>query len=154
MAAPSAPSAPVTNEPPYSAFSQQYLRAHRPTLTPGNAAKITAVIALVFIPIGSWTLNTMHSLEEVVIRYDNLRDCVDGFFPTDAEAAARYSYAGAGTQCTATAMTKRALKAPVYVHYELSNFFQNHRGILGDYRNESPPPPTNSRCLTSNFRSE
>ena len=132
MTAPSAPSAPVTNEPPYSAFSQQYLRAHRPTLTPGNAAKISAVIALVFIPIGSWTLNTVNSLKEVVIRYDNLQGCADGFFPTDAEAAAKYSYAGAGTTCTATARTTRALKAPVYVHYELSNFFQNHRAYARD----------------------
>merc|ERR1712216_594020 len=42
------------------------------------------------------------------------------------------SFNGAGTTCTVTLTAKSNMNKPVYVYYELSNFFQNHRAFVRD----------------------
>jgi len=140
-----------TNEPPYTKFSQQHLDAHRPTLTPRNAAAIAAAIALTFIPIGSWTYVTVGKLGTMTMRYDDVASCRSGFFATNGEEVGKYTNDGEGTTCEASARASKAMRAPVYVHYELKNFFQNHRAYVrdvdfyrmrGDFRGKYDPCTT------------
>jgi len=122
----------TTRKPKYTRFSQQQLWATRPTLTLKFTAKLTAIVGLVCIALGATTLVGVMGLREIRHRYDDDAECAQGFFPTAAEKEAKVSYEGAGTTCEIEIEAPRSLKGPVYVYYELSNFFQNHRAFVRD----------------------
>ncbi|KAG4951054.1 hypothetical protein JHK85_044921 [Glycine max] len=85
-------------KPKYSRFSQQELHAWQPILTP------------------SWVV-------EVPFRYDD--ECLPPDHKNDAVAYIKDF--GSNKTCTMKLTVKNELKAPVYVYYQLKNFYQNHR---------------------------
>ena len=84
-------------------------------------------IALLFIPLGVVCMMASNEVVEVKYRYDNDPGCSTGFFSTPEEQANQMSTNGAGTSCAVTLKVSETMKAPVYVYYELDNFYQNHR---------------------------
>ena len=84
-------------------------------------------IALLFVALGAICVTASNEVVEVKYRYDNDAACESGFFATDAEKANQMSATGAGVQCSITMKIPDKMKAPVYVYYELDNFYQNHR---------------------------
>lgn len=47
--------------------------------------------------------------------------------------ACKINSAGAGTTCTLSFTATEDMNAPVYVYYQLSNFYQNHRRYVKSY---------------------
>ena len=71
--------------------------------------------------IFSIKLTTQQDVQEISVRYDgegsDLSDC-------------KIMSPGEGRSCTLTLTAKEAMKAPVYVYYQLSNYYQNHRNYV------------------------
>jgi hypothetical protein len=115
--------APTSRRPQDSDFYQQRLKAWQPILTPKWVVCVFLLIGIPFIIIGFVCKAASDSVVEYSAQYDG-----EG---TDA------TYAGCqltssdppGTlkTCTVTLTTTKDMKAPVYVYYELTNFYQNHR---------------------------
>jgi hypothetical protein len=123
---------PKSRKPKYTRFSQQQLRALRPALTLELTAKLCLIVGTIFMALGATTYTGVKSLHTVVKRYDDVVDCTSGFFPTEAERELKMSNDGAGTTCSIEFDAETTLEKPVYVYYELSNFFQNHRAFVRD----------------------
>jgi hypothetical protein len=113
-----------SKKPKYTKFTQQELPACKPLLTPGWVMATFMVVGVIFIPIGVVTLLASNSVVEIVHRYD--LDCV----PTLTTKAERISFIqnpALDKNCTVTLTVPKKMKHPVYVYYELTNFYQNHR---------------------------
>ncbi|KAH1204797.1 ALA-interacting subunit 3 [Glycine max] len=110
-------------KPKYSRFSQQELHAWQPILTPSWAISIFTVIELIFILVG--LASCLHQgVVEVPFRYDD--ECLPPDHKNDAVAYIKDF--GSNKTCTMKlTVVKNELKAPVYVYYQLKNFYQNHR---------------------------
>ncbi|KAK4402519.1 ALA-interacting subunit [Sesamum angolense] len=91
-----------SKKPKYSRFSQQELPSCKPILTPGLVV-------------------------ELVDRYDE--DCIPLKSPNNPEneRAGFIRDAGTNKTCVRTLIIPKKMKPPIYVYYQLDNFYQNHR---------------------------
>lgn len=122
----------TAHKPVFTRFSQQQLSGARPALSPVHTAKIALALAIPFLGIGGAIWNSVKGLDAIVERYDDAVACRSGFFPTASEQTSKISETGAGTTCAVSVTAKETLTAPVYVYYELGNYFQNHRAYVRD----------------------
>lgn len=120
------------HKPVYTRFSQQQLSGARPALSPVHTAKIALALAIPFLGVGGAIWNGVKGLDSIVERYDDAVACRSGFFSSASELASKISETGAGTTCAVSVVAKKTLTAPVYVYYELGNYFQNHRAYVRD----------------------
>ena len=97
-----------------SKFKQQKLPAWRPTPSYKSTMITFTIFGIVFLGLGI-LLSVMSDQirEESVSSYDELTQCKgnDKLFKN----------------CTATFEIKEKIQAPIYVYYQLDNFYQNHR---------------------------
>ncbi|XP_020079951.1 ALA-interacting subunit 3-like [Ananas comosus] len=112
-----------SNKPKYSRFTQQELPACKPILTPAWVITAYMLVAVVFIPIGLASLSASESVVEIVDRYDV--ECIPEHLRVDKVAYIRSSETK--KTCTRSLSVPKHMKAPVYVYYQLDNFYQNHR---------------------------
>lgn len=88
-------------------FKQQRLKAWQPILTPKSVVLTFLAVAIVFIPVGVIILSASDDvIESGPWRYDELTD---------------------SGQVTKTFTWPETTKDTVYVYYQLTNFYQNHR---------------------------
>jgi hypothetical protein len=105
-------------------------------LTPNWVIGTFAVVGLIFIPIGI----VLHSESDNVVEYSVLYDT-----PGELDAQSKESIVQLGNGCmlkeekegntfdikthgcTITFTLGKDMKAPIYVYYQLDNFYQNHR---------------------------
>ncbi|XP_022777099.1 ALA-interacting subunit 1-like isoform X2 [Durio zibethinus] len=87
-----------SKKPKYSRFTQQELPACKPILTPGLVV-------------------------EIVDRYDE--GCVPSNYSNDKLAYIQSSRTN--KSCTRTLSVPKLMKGPVFIYYQLDNFYQNHR---------------------------
>ena len=92
-----------------------------------QVASILFVVGVVFIPLGVVCMMANKRVVEVSRRYDNDPACEAEFFATSEERATMRQTDGRGVQCSVNVMVPQTMKAPVFVYYELDNFYQNHR---------------------------
>lgn len=118
-------SAPKRNskKPKYSRFTQQELPACKPVLTPAWIIMAFALIALVFIPIGLASLSASNQVVEIVDRYDV--DCIPEQLQNDQLAYIQNSETN--KTCIRNLIVPKKMNGPVYIYYQLDNFYQNHR---------------------------
>ncbi|CAK9169801.1 unnamed protein product [Ilex paraguariensis] len=112
-----------SKKPKYSRFTQQDLPACKPILTPGWVITAFLSIGLVFIPIGLASLFASEHVVEIVDRYDE--DCI----PSNS-ASERLTYIQStetNKTCIRNLIVPKKMKQPIYVYYQLDNFYQNHR---------------------------
>ncbi|XP_021888033.1 ALA-interacting subunit 3-like [Carica papaya] len=112
-----------SKKPRYSRFTQQELPACKPILTPGLVISAFMVVGFVFIPIGLISLFASEKVVEIVDRYDEA--CVP---PTHSKDMVEYIQNGdIDKTCTRSLIVPRQMKSPVFIYYQLDNFYQNHR---------------------------
>lgn len=113
----------LSKKPKYSRFTQQELPACKLILTPQWVIVIFISVGLIFIPIGVASLFASERVVEIVERYDD--SCVPAPYNGD-----KVSYIKSGLTnktCSKTLTVSKNMKGPVYIYYQLENYYQNHR---------------------------
>ena len=96
-------------------------------LTPTNVIAIFITISLVFVPIGVVWVIASANVVETSQRYD--KQCMPGMSRTMAEYTLA-SHLYDGVPCTIPLYIPKTMRAPVYLYYEIKNFYQNHRRFV------------------------
>ncbi|XP_065878288.1 putative ALA-interacting subunit 2 [Euphorbia lathyris] len=104
-------------------FKQQSLPACKPVLTPSWVITTFLLIGFLFLPIGLVTLRTSRSVIEIMDRYD--ADCVPEAFKGNKMSYIKDS--SVPKNCTRYLKVHKHMKAPIYIYYQLDNYYQNHR---------------------------
>ncbi|CAN1302364.1 Putative ALA-interacting subunit 2 [Linum perenne] len=107
----------------FQQFTQQTLPACKPVLTPAWVMTSFLLLGLIFVPVGFVTLRISRSVVEIVERYD--ADCVPEAFTGN-----KMSYitdSSIPKNCSRMLKVHKYMKAPIYVYYQLDNYYQNHR---------------------------
>ena len=111
----------LSNRPRDTAFLQQQLRSYPPSNPKLTlyAATLLALLGILFIPTGTTLLSQANAVFESVFVYDDnneasLGDC-------------HISTANQGAACTVVFTLDQDVTGPLYVLYELKNYYQNHR---------------------------
>ncbi|PNY10375.1 ala-interacting subunit 3-like protein [Trifolium pratense] len=110
-----------TKRPKYSKFTQQELPACKPILTPRAVISAFLLVSVVFIPIGVASLLASRKVVEIVFRYES--QCL----PNVTNKLAYIQNPTTDKTCHATLNVTKHMKSPIYVYYQLDNFYQNHR---------------------------
>lgn len=108
-------------------FTQCTLRCQRPIPTAGYTAVGLAVMACLFLPFGGIALAASRSVVEMSVRYDNDASCGGGGYTNVEREAQLMEMQGEGLSCELEMNVPADMEPPVYVYYELRNFYQNHR---------------------------
>lgn len=108
-------------------FKQQLLPAWQPVLTPWTVIIILGVIGVAFIALGSSLLDASNSVVEEQYQYDG-----KGAASDECEIKS----ANEGKSCTISITVSETMKSPIFVYYQLSNFYQNHRQYVKSYSYE------------------
>jgi hypothetical protein len=102
------------------------------------------IVSIVFIPLGVATLFASQDVVEIIYRYetecipaDNRSDKV-GYIQDDAT----------NKTCVKTLTVPKLMKQPIYVYYQLDNFYQNHRRYVKS-RNDEQLKNKNSMNTTT-----
>lgn len=104
-------------------FTQQNLPACKPVLTPAWVITTFLLIGVVFIPIGLVSLHAAQSVVEIMDRYDT--ECVPDAFRSNKVAYIKDK--SIPKSCTRYLKVQKHMKAPIYIYYQLDNYYQNHR---------------------------
>ncbi|KAM7532412.1 hypothetical protein LguiB_035822 [Lonicera macranthoides] len=119
---PSAPRTTNSKRPKYSRFTQQELPACKPILTPRWVISAFMLVSIVFIPIGLVSLFASRDVVEIVDRYETA--CIPAASRSDKVG---YIQTPGDKTCNRTLRVPKQMKQPIYVYYQLDNFYQNHR---------------------------
>eukprot|EP00494_Astrolonche_serrata_P030656 UN30924 len=111
---------------PYNdAYRQQRLKPIcSPILTSTNIIFCLVPTFAFFVIIGSILLVTSSGITEQTIRYDNLSDCAVTYDMDESELP---------KICKFDVTVDEDMELPIYVYYELTEFYQNHRYFLSSY---------------------
>ncbi|TVU08456.1 hypothetical protein EJB05_41861 [Eragrostis curvula] len=112
-----------TRMPKYSKFTQQELPACKPILTPKWVVSVFFIVGVIFVPIGVVSLLAARDVVEIIDRYDEA--CVPSNMTENKLAYIQNSTIS--KNCTRTLRITKEMKQPIFVYYELDNFYQNHR---------------------------
>ena len=100
-----------------SKFKQQMLPAWRPVPSFGSTMIIFGIFGLIFLTIGITLYVMSERIQGIVEQYDKCDNDVHG-------------------KCMLNINIDSDIPAPVYVYYQLDNFYQNHRRYVKSRSNE------------------
>ncbi|KDO22526.1 hypothetical protein SPRG_11708 [Saprolegnia parasitica CBS 223.65] len=141
-----------SRRPEDTPFKQQKLKAWQPILTPNWVIGTFFVVGLIFIPIGIILRVESDRVVEHVIQYDG----EGALTATNGTQGGRYTVLNTngspgcqlakesdGNQfnlsahsCILRFTLDQDMKAPIYVYYQLDNFYQNHRRYVASRSDE------------------
>ncbi|XP_010481493.1 PREDICTED: putative ALA-interacting subunit 2 isoform X2 [Camelina sativa] len=104
-------------------FKQQKLPACKPVLTPTSVITVFLLMGFVFTPIGLITLRASRDAIEIIDRYDV--DCIPEEYKTNKLLYITDS--SIPKNCTRYLKVQKYMKAPIFIYYQLDNYYQNHR---------------------------
>lgn len=134
-----------SRKPANTAFKQQRLKAWQPLLTPKTVLPTLFIAGIIFAPLGGLFLYQSDTVNEIVIDYTNcfknngtaevLDDSLYSYrFTAEGTTTLRVpkyrfspSTTGGVGNCTIQFTVPIELKAPIFLYYKLTNFYQNHR---------------------------
>jgi len=108
---------PISKKPLDSAFRQQRLPAWQPILTPQMVVVLFLTLAIPFLVLGSVVLNESEAVVEYEKQYDG------SGVGSDLQSCKMSEDA----LCNITFTIEEDMDKPVYLYYQLTNFYQNHR---------------------------
>lgn len=97
------------NKPEDADWKQQRLAAWQPLLTPNWVIATLISVGLIFLAIGIALVVASNSVIEFSQRYDDVSECA------------------LGSICNVTIPITSTMTTPIYVYYQLTNYYQNHR---------------------------
>ncbi|KAG0478017.1 hypothetical protein HPP92_012736 [Vanilla planifolia] len=112
-----------SKRPKYSRFTQQELPACKPILTPQWVISVFTLVGVIFVPIGVAALLASHDVVEIVDRYDTV--CIPQNMAHDKIGYIQNKKIS--KTCTRVLTVPKDMDKPIYVYYQLDNFYQNHR---------------------------
>ncbi|XP_057971960.1 putative ALA-interacting subunit 2 isoform X1 [Malania oleifera] len=104
-------------------FTQQSLPACKPVLTPTWVIATFLLMGVFFIPIGLVSLRASQRVVEIVDRYDT--ECIREEYRSNKVAYIKDS--SISKNCSRFLKVYKPMKAPIYIYYQLDNYYQNHR---------------------------
>ncbi|KAL3376089.1 hypothetical protein AABB24_002839 [Solanum stoloniferum] len=132
-----------SRKPDYSRFTQQELPACKPILTPQWVVTVFIFLGIVFIPIGLASLSASEKVVEIVLRYDE--HCAPtNYTQPDLAYHDRIAFIKnnkSNKTCIRTLTVPKKMKHPIYVYYQLNNFYQNHRRYVKSRNDEQLRDP-------------
>ncbi|KAA8523399.1 hypothetical protein F0562_009822 [Nyssa sinensis] len=132
-------SAPRRNSkrPKYSKFTQQELPACKPILTPRWVISAFMLVSMIFIPIGIASLFASRDVVEIIDRYET--ECIPPDLRNDKVG---YIQSPGEKPCNRTLTVPKNMKQPIFVYYQLDNFYQNHRRYVKSRSDEQLKDPS------------
>ncbi|KAI3727870.1 hypothetical protein L6452_16491 [Arctium lappa] len=112
-----------SKKPKYSRFTQQELPAWKPILTPGWVIASFVAVAILFIPAGLLCLSASERVVEIIDRYDD--ECLPDSYSNKGDSFIQSK--DTNKTCVRTMKVPKKMTAPVFIYYQLDNFYQNHR---------------------------
>lgn len=113
-----------------SKFKQQTLPAWRPVPTAMSTMFTFSIFSVIFLAIGVVLYVMSDQIVESVVRYDDIEEC---------RKLLKEENRDAGETCKVDLpfpeMTED-IKGPIYVYYQLDNFYQNHRRYVKSRNND------------------
>jgi hypothetical protein len=97
------------NKPGDADWKQQRLAAWQPLLTPQWVIGTLITVGIIFLAIGIALVLASSSVIEFSQRYDDISTCA------------------VGSICNVTIPITSTMSPPIYVYYQLTNYYQNHR---------------------------
>ncbi|GER48118.1 LEM3 (ligand-effect modulator 3) family protein /CDC50 family protein [Striga asiatica] len=130
-----------SKRPNYSRFTQQELPACKPILTPKWVILTFLLVAFVFIPIGVVSLiasqNSVFKSAPLAKKknrsiFTKVVEIVDGYETVCIPEVSKNNKVGfiqssQDKNCSRTLRVSKYMQKPIYVYYQLDNFYQNHR---------------------------
>ncbi|XP_027340525.1 ALA-interacting subunit 3 [Abrus precatorius] len=132
-----------TKRPKYSKFTQQELPACKPILTPRAVISAFLLVSVVFVPIGVASLIASRKVVEIVYRYES--KCI----PNNVTDKIAYIQSSADKTCNITLKVEKHMKSPIYVYYQLDNFYQNHRRYVKSRSDEQLRDPNDENSTSA-----
>ncbi|XP_043845866.1 cell cycle control protein 50B [Dromiciops gliroides] len=118
-------SSPGANQPDNTAFTQQRLPAWQPLLSAGIVLPLFFCVGLAFIGLGLGLYYSSNGIKE--LEYDYTGDPGTGNCSACAAAGERVAPPPANCSCQWCFSLPELFQGPVFLYYELSNFYQNNR---------------------------
>lgn len=112
-----------SRKPADTAFRQQRLPAWQPILTPNTVIGFFLAIGTLFLILGIVIQQASDSIVEKIVQYD-------GSGTNSAQSDCKLSNGG---DCQITFTAPEKMEAPIYVYYQIDNFYQNHRKYVASY---------------------
>merc|ERR1711934_1102843 len=109
------------NRPDDSDFKQQRLKAWQPILTPMWVIITFAGVGIIFMIIGVLVLVASNE----VVEYTS--DAYEALKPNSGSCKSGEGSSSTSCMVTQTIEIEKDMDAPIYMYYQLSNFYQNHR---------------------------
>lgn len=108
-----------SKRPDDTPFKQQKMPSWQPILTPIKIIGIFLLIGIVFVPVGVVLRNASNNIYEKSVTYDGKN--------VDEAQACRITETDQAKNCVINLTITEDISEPLYVYYELKNFYQNHR---------------------------
>lgn len=107
--------------------------AWRPVPTAMSTTLTFSIFAVIFLATGIVLYVMSDQIEEIVVQYDNVEACM--------EVKQQWGTDGHPLKCMVDLQTdgdalENTIKGPIYVYYQLDNFYQNHRRYVKSRDNE------------------
>ncbi|CAJ1978381.1 unnamed protein product [Sphenostylis stenocarpa] len=132
----------ASKRPKYSKFTQQELPACKPILTPRAVISAFLIVTVVFIPIGVASLIASHDVVEIIDRYDS--QCI----PSNVTDKVAFIQTPGEKPCNRELHVDKRMKSPIYVYYQLDNFYQNHRRYVKSRNDEQLRDSKNANSVS------
>ena len=109
-----------SKRPPTGDFYQQKMKAWQPIMTPTWVISTFLALGLAFVAVGVVFVNYSNQVVEVSLQYD-------GAGTSGNATSCMLSNDNTERNCTVTIYAPADMVPPIFVYYELHNFYQNHR---------------------------